>query len=563
MFALIPFLLFTFFSPRVNVLVTLVLAATALCISLLLAAVFYRWLPPAVALLAVVMSYLLWSSRRLQNTVNYLGSELAHLNSEMAGREVDLSKRAGSAFNFLEKLLPLKGWYLADAGGDVKYSSGSKPGLAAALPSHGTWINEGDQSWTSLVEDRHKLEVGLRWTSSDGPTSKEMEFLNKFLGQFATYPEHNEHESREVVEKLITQIQGAIVSLNTMHRFFDDCIAQMADGLLVTNELGKVLFANNRAAAYLQGHTISNPAGMDIFRLLDNLDAGSAEACKGLLQEAYLECSPASINLVNRDGLDLLLHITPLSGGKTGIGGVIITLSDISHLKANERARNETISFVSHDLRSPLVSILALLELAKNSDSPGEIQRLHKRIGEYTQLTISMAEQFIQLARVESDAEIKLVDMDLVSVAVNAYELVWLQAQSRKINLVREIRLDHAWVKGDAGLLERAVTNLLNNAIKYSPEGGTVCMKLFGENGNFCCCIQDQGYGIPEDQLPSLFDRFHCAHRNSGVDAQGIGLGLALVKATVERHGGDIHVVSKEGKGSRFCLLLPEFSLEE
>jgi signal transduction histidine kinase len=337
----------------------------------------------------------------------------------------------------------------------------------------------------------------------------------------------------------------------------------MADGLLVTNELGKVLFANHRAAVYLQGHTISNPAGMDIFRLLDNLDAASAEACKGLLQEAYLENTPASINLVNRDGLDLLLHITPLLRGKTGIGGVIITLSDISYLKAIERARNETISFVSHDLRSPLVSILALLELVKNSDSPGEMQELHKRIGEYTHLTINMAEQFIQLTRVESDAEIKLVDVDLVSVAVNAYEQVWFQAQSRKISLVREIELDYAWVSGDAGLLERAIANLLNNAIKYSPEGRTVRMKLFAENGNICCCIQDQGYGIPEVELPSLFDRFHRAHRNTGVDAQGIGLGLALVKATAERHGGDIHVASSEDKGSRFCLLLPEISLDE
>jgi len=563
MFALAPFLLFTFFSPRVNALVTLMLAAAAMCISLLLVAVFYRWLPPAVALVAVAMSYLMWSSRRLHNAVNYLGRELAHLNAEMAGREVDLTTRTESAFNFLERLLPVKGWYVADVDGNVKYSSGMKPRLAAVLPSRGTWINEGDQFWTCLVEDRHKLEVGLRWASASGPTPREMGFLNKFLGQFGTFPEQKEHESVEVVEKLIAQIQESLVSLQTMQRFFDDCLAQMADGLLVTNELGKVLFANNRAAIYLQGHSINNPAGKNIFRLLDNLDAGSAEACKKLLQEAYLEGTPASIDLGKREGLELLLNITPLMRGKTGFGGVIITLSDISYLKSIERARNETISFVSHDLRSPLVSILALLELAKSSDSLEETQKLHKRIGEYTHLTINMAEQFIQLARVESDAEIKLVDMDLVSVAVNAYEQVWFQAQSRKINLVREIKLDHAWVKGDAGLLERSITNLLNNAIKYSPEGRTVHMRLFSEDGNICCCIEDQGDGIPEDELPSLFDRFHSAHRNSGVDVQGIGLGLALVKVTAERHGGDIHVASKEGKGSRFCLLLPEISIED
>ena len=129
--------------------------------------------------------------------------------------------------------------------------------------------------------------------------------------------------------------------------------------------------------------------------------------------------------------------------------------------------------------------------------------------------------------------------------------------------MVREIELDHAWVLGDAGLLERAITNLLNNAIKYSPEGRTVHMRLFREDGKIHCCVSDEGYGIPEDELPGLFERFSRAHLNSGVDEQGIGLGLALVKATAERHGGNVEVTSREGEGSRFCLIVPATELNE
>jgi signal transduction histidine kinase len=88
-------------------------------------------------------------------------------------------------------------------------------------------------------------------------------------------------------------------------------------------------------------------------------------------------------------------------------------------------------------------------------------------------------------------------------------------------------------------------------------------MNLYSEDGNICCAIEDQGYGIPKHELTSLFDRFHRAHSSSGVDEQGIGLGLALVKATAERHGGDIRVVSSEGSGSRFCLMIPEIRLSE
>ncbi len=240
---------------------------------------------------------------------------------------------------------------------------------------------------------------------------------------------------------------------------------------------------------------------------------------------------------------------------------MIFNLSDISHLKSVERARNETLSFVSHDLRSPLVSILALLELAKNRESSEEIRILHKRIEEYTQLTISLAEQFIQLARVESDASIKYDTIDLVSIAINAHEQTWVQAQSKDIHMDRQIDIDHAWVHGDSGLLERAVTNLLINAIKYSPGGCSVSMKIFSKNSHVWCCVEDEGYGIPEDELPTLFERFRRAHLNNGVDQQGTGLGLALVKATAERHGGYVDVQSKEGKGSRFCLVLPETDL--
>jgi signal transduction histidine kinase/CHASE2 domain-containing sensor protein len=562
-FALIPFLLFTFFTPRMNIVVTILLVATVLSISMLLVAVFHLWLPPAAALTAVVVSYLMWSSRRLQNAVNYLDMELAHINAEMAGREVDITTRLGSAFNFLENVLPMSGWYIADVDGTIKYTCGHKPRLSAVVMTPGNWIQDGNQYWTSIVDNQKKLDVGIRWSSPDGPLEEEKAFVDTFLEQFTGNTQHTEHEAIEVVNKLIVQVKNAIISMRTMHQFFDDCIAQMADGLLVTNEFGKVLFANERAAVYLQGHTINNPAGKGIFQLVKNLESSGSENVKELLRKAYLERMPVCTNAGNREGQELLLQITPMLRGKTGTAGIIITLSDISYLRAIERARNETISFVSHDLRSPLVSILALLEMVKTSQSREELDKLHKRIGEYTQLTISMAEQFIQLTRVESDAEIKLDVIDLVSTAINAFEQVWVQAQSKRISLVRNIDLDHAWVNGESGLLERAIINLLNNAIKFSREGKTVRMSLFRDDGNICCSIEDQGYGISNQEIPNLFDRFHRAHRNKGVDEHGIGLGLALVKATAERHGGDIQVVSSQGKGSRFCLRIPEISIKE
>ena len=138
---------------------------------------------------------------------------------------------------------------------------------------------------------------------------------------------------------------------------------------------------------------------------------------------------------------------------------------------------------------------------------------------------------------------------------------MWVQAQSKNIRMVRNIDIDHGWVRGDSGLLERAISNLINNAIKYSPEGNTIVMNISRKDAHISCCVEDEGVGIPEDELPLLFERFRRAHSNSGDDQQGIGLGLALVKATAERHGGRVEVHSTVGQGSRFCLVLPETAL--
>ena len=562
LFALLPFFIFPFFTPRGNVAVTLVLVAITLSTSLVFILYFFLWLPPATALVAVILSYLLWSSRRLANAVHYLDKELAQLNIEQADFETTISSRLESVFLFLSNILPVAGWKILDSDGRHISSSGNPPDLTNKqfIPDH--WSDDGVDYWTSLIINRSEKRIGLRWNNENGPSPDEKNYLDRLLKQYSDHSDLSENTTLEVVQNLIQQVQGAIINLRDTHKFLDDSLAQMADGVLVTNEIGKVLLVNNRAVTYLQYDNKDELTGGDISQLLNRLTIEGNVTINDLLGESILNGIPVNAHASNEAGQDLLLQITPFSRSYSDTGGVIFTLSDISHLKSVERARNETLSFVSHDLRSPLVSILALLELAKSRESSEEIQILHKRIEEYTQLTITLAEQFIQLARVESDASIKFDTLDMVSTAINAHEQTWVQAQSKDINMIREIDLDHAWVRGDSGLLERAVTNLLNNAIKYSARGCTVSMKIFRKNGHVWCCIEDEGYGIPENEIPTLFERFRRAHLNSGVDQQGIGLGLALVKATAERHGGHIEVQSKEGEGSRFCLVLPETDLD-
>ena len=259
----------------------------------------------------------------------------------------------------------------------------------------------------------------------------------------------------------------------------------------------------------------------------------------------------------HRDGRDLLVQVASLTTESLGLSGLVFNFSDISLLKASERKRNELLNFLSHDLRAPLVSLTALLDLAKNQRPPEELATLLLRMESYTGKTLELAEQFLQLARAESSEGFIFRDVEIVSVALNATEQVWGQARGRGIQLAQHIDIDAAWILGDGGLLERALINLLDNAIKYSETGSCVTVTLTTDISSVRCCVSDQGAGIPAQELPRLFDRFHRVQHSGTENIQGAGLGLALVDVVARRHGGHIEVDSEEGQGSCFCLVIP------
>jgi signal transduction histidine kinase len=214
---------------------------------------------------------------------------------------------------------------------------------------------------------------------------------------------------------------------------------------------------------------------------------------------------------------------------------MVLNFSDISLLKASERKRSELLNFLSHDLRSPLVSVLALVKLAEAKDPPHALQDLLARMRDHTENTIEMAEQFLQLARAESSQDYPLQELDLAAVVLNAVEQVWAQARARDISLENRQSTEEAWVMGDGSLLERALVNLLNNAIKYSPPGRTVRITLEQQQDVYRCCVIDNGYGISARALPHLFDRFQRVERPPDQRAGGIGLGLAFVDTVIRR----------------------------
>ena len=220
------------------------------------------------------------------------------------------------------------------------------------------------------------------------------------------------------------------------------------------------------------------------------------------------------------------------------------------HLRDLHSVRRDTLSFISHDLRAPLGAAIMLL----NEDDVN-----HKNLPRITNMlnkSLSMADNFLQSSRAEMTDVSKFQDLDLVSLVQQALDDVYAVAHSKKIILNTHLPDDNLWLKGDFGLLQRAVTNVLLNAVKYSPVEGMVYVELEEKNNEAILSITDAGSGIEPERITKLFKRFSRAEGEHQA-AEGTGLGLYFVDVTIKKHGGSVFVRSELGHGATFILTLP------
>lgn len=242
-----------------------------------------------------------------------------------------------------------------------------------------------------------------------------------------------------------------------------------------------------------------------------------------------------------------------------GNPGVIVSLSDISAEHAAQRERLETINFISHDLRSPLSSQLAILERARREAvTPENIKAVIATLHTLTRRSLSLADEFLQLARVEAQSELNFYPCAVADIIDNTLDTVSAQASSLHVSIELVEADSDLYVLGNADLLDRALGNLLGNAIKFSPANSQVTLTTRRVGAWVRLEIEDQGPGITATELPRLFSSFQRTRDSEQSRKPGSGLGLKFVKTVVERHGGTVGVESREGHGSRFWFELPE-----
>jgi len=325
---------------------------------------------------------------------------------------------------------------------------------------------------------------------------------------------------------------------------------EAADAILVTDDDGQVLLMNPAARlAFRAGAPLPERA-----RLQDAVDN---EDLLALFQQAREKGLPQEKEIHLPDGRTLFATATPVRD----VGWVAV-MQDITHLKKLDKMKSDFVAIVSHDLRSPLQMIYTYTGLIPEAGPVNETQReFIEGINHSVERMSALIRALLDLAKIEAGMEMtmKVCQMDnLIRASLIAPSK---QATLKGISIHVEIDSPLPLVAGDPTRLEQVMSNLLGNAIKYTPAGGQITVTAWAADCEVIVEVTDTGIGIaPEDQA-HLFEKFFRVRSPQTKDIEGTGLGLAIVKSIIERHGGRVWVRSQPGVGSTFGFALPVTSV--
>ncbi len=340
-------------------------------------------------------------------------------------------------------------------------------------------------------------------------------------------------------------------------KFVNFALRSVEDGLLIADSDGLITFANRSAGAIL-GVPARGLVGQNLTqRLPGSVDAETIARVVG--ERGHVE---REISIRGLRTLQYTLRLAAVSADEKGDGpvlGIVASLSDVTRQYELQQTKNDVISLVSHEMRTPLTAIQGMTELLAAYDvEPGRRREMNLAINDEVKRLTRMITGYLDITRLESGAtELRLSPVRAASLLERILILLEPVAAQRKIRLVRSVPADLPPFLADADLLSRAVENLVSNAIKYSPDATAVTLSARAEDEYIAIEVADQGYGISEADIARVFDKFYRVPRVQDADVPGTGLGLALVREIAELHHGSISVRSEVNQGSTFTLRIP------
>lgn len=359
------------------------------------------------------------------------------------------------------------------------------------------------------------------------------------------------HAPDDVIGRQVALMHQAVRNLRDLRRFMSDSLDGLPDATLVADAGGHILIANTAAQNLFARLAAPDPVGCAMGQVIRVFDLPPAD--EGGI-EGEVEAP---------DGATYHLRFSAFADSTGAFTGWIARFTDITAMKTATRQREQVLELLSHDMRSPQASILALLaEDQGQGISPITVQRVEA----YARRTLALADNFVNLARAESE-RYTLETINFSDILLDAIDDLWPQSRARSIEVQAEGCEDEHLVLADRTLLTRALINLIDNALKYSEPNTRVECRIanLGEDADakVVCTIKDQGRGMSPESLAHLFERFQRSTPAGGRQVSGVGLGLTFVQTVILRHGGQISCDSVLGEGACFTLTLPRAAPDE
>jgi two-component system sensor histidine kinase SenX3 len=347
-----------------------------------------------------------------------------------------------------------------------------------------------------------------------------------------------------VLERTIRDLRADAVAAGEARSRMQEALDALPQAVLIVDDAGTVIDRNQAADAFVAA------------RHSDAL----VEAAVGELVDAALHGDPASrtIDLFGPPRRVVVVTTAPLESGHGRMAVAVV--DDITDRRRLEAVRTDFVANISHELKTPVGAIGLLAETLQAEDDPEVVERLATRIQNEAVRVGGTIEDLLELSRIELGQVSELGPVFVDDIVVEAVERMRPAAEQAGISVVAECLPDELVIAGDRRQLISALSNLLDNAVKYSDPGGSVEVEAVAADDVVVISVADHGIGIPNRDIERVFERFYRVDQARSRQTGGTGLGLAIVRHVVANHHGSVEVESRLGEGSRFTLRIPATS---
>lgn len=333
-------------------------------------------------------------------------------------------------------------------------------------------------------------------------------------------------------------------------------LSYMSDGVIATDRIGRIIMVNDMAQRQLG---LSNKS-QEQLNLLEVLDISEQYSLRDLLAQTP-EIVLNHVN-ENEEFLTLRANFATIRSESGLISGLVVVLHDMTEQAKEERERRLFVSNVSHELRTPLTSVKSYLEALDEGALTESVAPSFVKVSlDETNRMMRMITDLLSLSRIDNqvgEIDVELINFTaFVTFILNRFDQMRHSDSDKVYSIVRDYQISPIWVEIDTDKMTQVLDNILNNAIKYSPDGGKITFSMKTTDSQLIVSISDEGLGIPKADLPKIFDRFYRVDKARSRAQGGTGLGLAIAKEIVKQHKGFIWAKSEYGHGSTFTIVLP------